>query len=79
MKPKVSVIIPTFNREHVLQRAVESVLEQDFKDFELLIIDDGSRDKTIDVCPTSMDSITCSSVNSNSFAISGIVGERPCF
>ena len=49
MKPKESVIIPTFNREHVLQRAVESVLEQDFKDFELLIIDDGSTDKTIDL------------------------------
>ena len=49
MNPKVSVIIPTFNREYVLQRAVESVLEQDFKDFELLIIDDGSTDKTIDL------------------------------
>jgi len=44
--PEVSVIIPTFNRAHTLSRAVESVLEQDFREFEVIIIDDASGDDT---------------------------------
>lgn len=44
--PIVSVIIPTFNRVHLLKRAIDSVLAQSFKDFELLIVDDGSTDDT---------------------------------
>lgn len=44
--PKISVIIPTFNRAYVLKRAIDSVLEQTYKDFELIIVDDGSTDET---------------------------------
>ncbi len=44
--PLVSVIMPSYNRAHVLPRAIHSVLNQDFVDFELLIIDDGSTDHT---------------------------------
>lgn len=44
--PIISVLIPTYNREQILKRAVESVLNQTFKNFELLIIDDGSSDNT---------------------------------
>jgi len=45
-KPFFSIIIPTFNRSKMLKIAIDSVLQQSFKDFELIIIDDGSTDNT---------------------------------
>lgn len=44
--PEVSVIIPTYNRASFLKEAIESVLNQEYSDFELIIIDDGSTDST---------------------------------
>jgi glycosyltransferase involved in cell wall biosynthesis len=44
--PRVSVIIPTYNRAEKVVRAVSSVLNQTFSDFEVIVIDDGSVDGT---------------------------------
>ena len=43
---KISVIIPTFNRAQFLKKSIDSVINQTYKNFEIIIIDDGSTDGT---------------------------------
>lgn len=47
--PKVSIIIPVYNVEKYISRCIESVLNQTFKDFELILINDGSQDNSLQI------------------------------
>lgn len=44
--PKISAIIPTYNRVSYLPDAINSILSQDYNDFEIIVVDDGSTDNT---------------------------------
>ena len=46
----VSVIMSVYNAEETVQKSIESILNQDYKNLELLLIDDGSSDKSYDIC-----------------------------
>ncbi len=50
MNPLISVIVPVYNAEAYLHRCVDSLLAQTFRDFEILLIDDGSPDKSGEIC-----------------------------
>jgi glycosyltransferase involved in cell wall biosynthesis len=47
--PRISICIPVFNGEDYIQETIESVLKQSYKDFELIVFDNGSRDSTPDI------------------------------
>ena len=49
MSPLVSVLMTAYNREQFIAEAIESVLAQTFTDFELIIVDDGSKDHTVEI------------------------------
>ena len=52
----ISVVLPSYNRAHILPRAIESILGQTYKDIELIIVDDGSSDNTAEVVGSFSDS-----------------------
>lgn len=48
--PKISVIVPIYNVEQYLDKCIKSILSQTFRDFELLLVDDGSEDRSSQIC-----------------------------
>ena len=50
MQPTVSIIVPVHNAEATLRRCVDSILNQDYRDFELILVNDGSRDGSGAIC-----------------------------
>lgn len=48
--PQISIIVPVYNVEQYLPRCIDSIISQSFADFELLLVDDGSRDKSGAIC-----------------------------
>lgn len=55
-KPYVSVVIPTYNSQQYIKESIDSIIKQDYQDFEIVIIDDGSTDRTLDIIRSFNDS-----------------------
>jgi len=54
-KPKVSIVMPVYNREKYVAFAIESILNQSFRNFEFIIVNDGSSDKTSEILSSYID------------------------
>lgn len=50
MKPKISIIVPVYNVENHLTRCIDSILNQSFEKFELILVNDGSNDDSLNIC-----------------------------
>ena len=50
MNQKVSIIVPVYNSEKFLKSCLESIQNQSYSNFECILIDDGSTDKSFDIC-----------------------------
>ena len=50
MRPKISIIVPVYKVENYIHKCINSILNQKFKDFELILVDDGSPDKCGEIC-----------------------------
>lgn len=48
--PKITVIVPVYNMEKTLNRTLDSLLSQTYKDYEVIMVDDGSKDNSIRIC-----------------------------
>lgn len=49
-RPTVSIIVPIYNAERTIRRCIDSILDQEYKDFELFLVDDGSEDSSGSIC-----------------------------
>ncbi|MDA1570806.1 glycosyltransferase, partial [Bacillus cereus] len=50
MNPKISIIVPVYKVEQYIHKCIDSILKQTFKDFELILVDDGSPDSCGEIC-----------------------------
>jgi biofilm PGA synthesis N-glycosyltransferase PgaC len=47
--PLVSIIVPAYNEDKVIAHCIESILASDYRDFEIILVDDGSKDRTLEI------------------------------
>lgn len=57
-KPRFSIIVPLYNKAPYVRKALESVVAQTYRDFELIIVDDGSTDNSVTICEEYLNNIT---------------------
>ena len=50
MNKKVSVIVPVFNAERTLEKCVKSIINQTYKNLEIILVNDGSSDNSLTIC-----------------------------
>ena len=67
--PLVSIIMPAYNAEKTISKAIRSVLEQDYKHLELIVVNDGSKDNTSNICLSISDS-RIKIINQNNLGLS---------
>lgn len=65
MTPHISIIMPLYNKERYVKKAIESVIAQTYRDYELIIVDDGSTDNGAAICEEFINSLTPSLINSS--------------
>lgn len=47
---KISIIVPIYNREKFIDKCIKSIINQTYKNIEIILINDGSTDKSLEVC-----------------------------
>ena len=50
MTPEITIIVPVYNVETILEQALDGIRQQTFTDFEFILVDDGSSDKSGEIC-----------------------------
>ena len=50
MSKKISIIVPIYNTEQYLERCLQSLINQDYKNIEIILVNDGSEDNSLDIC-----------------------------
>lgn len=72
--PKVSVVLPVFNAAATIARAVQSILNQTLRDIELIVVDDGSTDDTVDIVQQIKHETNDARLKLNKYAHRGVAG-----
>ena len=49
-KPKISIVVPVYNKDRILDKSISSIIAQTYKNFEIIIINDGSSDNSLELC-----------------------------
>lgn len=50
MRPLISIIVPVYNAEKTINRCIDALIAQDYKNIEIILVDDGSKDKSLEIC-----------------------------